>query len=224
MSLFSSLVLASSLLHITAAAPALAARSVSCPASNNSVFVTGSHSYTIECGTDRNAGDMAAPNGQHANTLEACIAQCEARAGCILVDYATGPKACYLKSTLGSTMTNSGVIGARLATSSSTATVPVKAVATPTTVTPTATAASVPISTGGGKRGLGYNDPAMTKFFGGSGSKVTWMYDWSATPMSSPNSALKYIPMLWSNSADRVAAWNANAKAGIAGGADALLG
>lgn len=235
MSLFQSLVLASSLLHIAAAAPALTIRSLSCPASNNTVFVTGSHSYTIECGIDRNAGDMAAPNGQHADTLEDCIAQCEARAGCLLVDYSAGPKACYLKSKVGYTKTNSGVIGARLvssvttaAASSSTSVPPIKAVSTPVTLvtstTPAATATATSISTSAGKRGLCYNNAPMTSFFGGSGSKVTWMYDWAATAGTGANSAVKYIPMLWSNSADRVAAWNANAKAGIAAGADALLG
>lgn len=228
MSFFSSFVLASSLLHIAAAAPTLAPRSLSCPASNNAVFQSGSQSYTIECGTDRVAGDMAAPNGQLADTLEACIAQCKSRAGCVLVDYAIKPKACYLKSAVGSTKADSGVIGARLVASSSTSTISIKAAVTSSTlvspVGPTATAASAPTSAGSGKRGLAYNNPAMTKFFGGSGSKVSWMYDWSAAPISSPNPALKYIPMLWSNNADREAAWNAKAKAGIAGGADALLG
>ncbi|RDI83841.1 hypothetical protein Vi05172_g6253 [Venturia inaequalis] len=249
MSLFSSLLLASSLLHTAGAAPALAARSISCPASNNAVVQSGSHSYTIQCGTDTIAGDMAAPNGQSADTVEACIAQCEARAGCVIVNYVTRSKTCYLKSTVGSTKADWRVIGARLAPppsmtaalskavatstalvapvmpSSSTSTALVSAVATSTTsVTPTATVASAPISAGSGKRGLAYNNLAMTKFFGGSGSKISWMYDWSEGPMSSPNSAFKYIPMLWSNSADRVAAWSANAKAGIAGGADALLG
>lgn len=121
-----------------------------------------------------------------------------------------------------------GVSEARLTPSSSTSIAPSKAVATSTisvaSFTPTAIAASLSTSTGSGKRGLCYNNPAMTKFFGGSGSKVTWMYDWSETPLNGPNSAFKYIPMLWSNSADQVTAWNANAKAGIAGGADALLG
>jgi hypothetical protein len=236
MSLVQSLVLASSLLHIATAAPALAIRSLSCPASNNSVFVTGSHSYTIECGIDRNAGDMPAPNGQHADTLEACISQCEARAGCVLVDYAAGPKVCYIKSKIGYTKANTGVIGARLVssgaavtTSSSTTsiaavTVVSKPVILSTSTTPGATATATSISTSAGKRGLCYNNAPMTQFFGGSGSKVTWMYDWAATAGSGANSAVKYIPMLWSNSADRVAAWNANAKAGIAAGADALLG
>lgn len=216
MSLFSSLVLASGLLNIAAAAPTLYTRSISCPASNKAVFVTGSHSYTIECDMDRDAGDMAAPNGQYADSLESCIAQCEARAGCMLVNYATGSQACFLKSTVGSTKADSGVIGALLVTSpSSPATVPVESVA----LTPSATTASVR-----GKRGLAYNDPAMTKLFGGSGSHVSWMYDWTSTPLDNTNSALKYIPMLWSNSANHVAAWNANANAGIAAGADALLG
>jgi hypothetical protein len=231
MSFIQSIVLGFGLVQFAVAAPALTVRSFSCPASNNTVFVTGSHSYTIECGIDRNGGDMAAPNGQSASTLEACIAQCEARAGCVLVDYISSTKACYIKSTVGYTKTNSGVIGARLvsaATSSSTSVAPIKAVSIPTTLatytTAAATATATPISTAAGKRGLCYNNAAMTNFFGGSGSKVTWMYDWAATAGSGANSAVKYIPMLWSNSADRVAAWNANAKAGIAAGADALLG
>jgi hypothetical protein len=197
MSFLSSLILVSSLLQIAAAAPALSVRSLSCPASNNTVYTVGSSSYTIECGIDRNAGDMPAPNGKTAATLEDCIAQCQARAGCVLVDYVSGPHACYLKSSVGYTKTNSAVIGAVMVTGSTSTTAVVAATsavsavvqpvvstpvttlvtstyaATPTTAVATTAAAASP-SAGAGKRGLAFNKNPMTQFFGGAGSKVTW--------------------------------------------------
>lgn len=105
-----------------------------------------------------------------------------------------------------------------------TAAAPGLAVRLAATVTTTTPAAEATATYTPGKRGICYNNPNMTTPFGGPGSNVTWMYNWQGTPMISPNSALKYIPMLWSNSADRVAAWNADVEAGFLAGADALLG
>lgn len=201
-----SLVVASSLFYIAAAAPALSVRSLSCPASNNTVYTTGSNSYSIECGIDRNAGDMPAPNGKQAATLEACIAQCEARSGCILVDYVAGPKACYLKSKVGATKSNSAVIGARLVTGaassitsspssspSTTSTSVVSVISTPAVYVPSvlsttstssaatttlSTAVATPTLTSTSKRGICFNKNPNTLFFGGSGSKVSWGYNW----------------------------------------------
>lgn len=226
MSFIQTLVLASSLLHLTAAAPALAARSLSCPAAHGTTYTTGSSSYTIECGIDRSGGDMPAPNGQRANTLEDCIAQCQARSGCVLVDYVAGGKACYIKSKVGATKSNSAVIGAVLVTGSvPTTTTAVSTTNTGTTTTPAATSTPSTVSapaTGAGKRGLAFNKNPMTQFFGGSGSKVTWGYSWSSAAGSGVNSAIKYIPMLWGNSAEKTNTWKTNADAGIAAGADAV--
>jgi hypothetical protein len=264
MSFINTLLFASSLLQLAAAAPALSARSLSCPASNNTIYTTGSSSYSIECGIDRNAGDMPAPNGQSAATLEACIAQCQARSGCVLVDYVSGPHACYLKSAVGFTKTNSAVIGALLVTpgtsSSSVVTTAssvskvqsiISTTATPITTATSSTAASTTTkststasstSSATGKRGLAFNKNPMTAFLGGSGSKVTWGkiqlcllqvassnfcligYNWAQTAGTGVNSAIKYIPMLWDNSAANTKNWNTVAKAAIAAGADTLLG
>jgi Glycosyl hydrolase catalytic core len=77
---------------------------------------------------------------------------------------------------------------------------------------------------GTGKRGLAYNNAAMTKFFGtASNSKVSWMYDWGQTAGSGANSALKYCPMLWGLRSQDTANWVSNANAAISAGADTLL-
>jgi hypothetical protein len=215
-----------------ASAP-LAARSLSCPAANGTTYTANGGSWTVECGIDRSQGDMPAPNGLHADTLEACIDQCIGRSGCILVDYVPSAKACYVKSSVGYTIAKDSVIGALLQT----------AVATPSTTaaaspvvgnviyTPSATVSSYnPSSSGGligassGKRGLCFNDASLTNLFKTSGSKVTWAYDWAQTAGSGISTSLVYIPMLWSNKADRINSWTGNANAAIAAGADTLLG
>ncbi|RDW69904.1 hypothetical protein BP5796_08301 [Coleophoma crateriformis] len=85
---------------------------VSCPASNNTVYIfTSGNQYLIECGVDHSGGDMSSPNGQYASGLSSCIAQCDARAGC--VDVSLSGSACYLKSSVGAAVSN-GVFGARL--------------------------------------------------------------------------------------------------------------
>lgn len=68
------------------------------------------------------------------------------------------------------------------------------------------------------KRGLCYNDAAMTKLFG---SKISWAYNWGQTP-GSIASSLDYSPMLWGQKF--VSGWASVAQAAIDGGADTLLG
>lgn len=83
-----------------------------CPGSNNQIYTMSSGKrYQIECGVDHAGGDMPAPNGQQANSLAACIAICDTRDGC--VDVSLSGVACYLKSSVGASMSNP-VMGARL--------------------------------------------------------------------------------------------------------------
>jgi hypothetical protein len=221
MSAIKSLFFASALALHVASAP-LAPRDLSCPAANGTIYSAGDISWTIECGIDRYLGDMPAPNGQHADTLEACINQCIGRSGCILVDYEPSAKACHVKSSVGHTIENAGVIGA-LASTASTAR-PASQVANAAKSSPSTSTSSGLIGASSGKRGLCYNDASLTKLFGGSGSKVTWAYDWAQTPGSGINSGLVYIPMLWNNNAESAASWASNANAAISAGADTLLG
>ncbi|CAO1615351.1 unnamed protein product [Parajaminaea phylloscopi] len=59
-----------------------------------------------------------------------------------------------------------------------------------------------------GKRGLAYNDPALTLPFNGS-QEVTWAYNWYSSA-SGYLPSVEYVPMLWSNAGDLTAAWAAN--------------
>ncbi|RDW89749.1 hypothetical protein BP6252_01781 [Coleophoma cylindrospora] len=102
----------STTLSTTSTSAAATPSAVSCPASNNTVFIaTSGNQYLIECGVDHSGGDMSSPNGQYASGLSSCIAQCDARAGC--VDVSLSGSACYLKSSVGAAISN-GVFGARL--------------------------------------------------------------------------------------------------------------
>lgn len=78
-----------------------------------------------------------------------------------------------------------------------------------------------------GKRGLCYNNAAYTLPFSLSGqnSQVSWAYNWGQSETSSSfNSALEFVPMLWSNASDLTSTWAANAQKAINSGSTALLG
>lgn len=77
-----------------------------------------------------------------------------------------------------------------------------------------------------GKRGLSYNNAAYTTPFSLSGqnSQVSWAYNWYQVAGSGFNSALEYVPMLWSDASDLTSSWAANAQAAINAGSTHLLG
>jgi hypothetical protein len=105
------------------------------------------------------------------------------------------------------------------------------AAASPAAASPAAAAATYSAGSAGcarpaakalaGKRGLCYNDPSLTTFFG---SKVTWAYNWGQTPGSGLDGSLEYSPMLWSGESSVTGSWSANAKSAIAAGSSVLLG
>jgi hypothetical protein len=102
-----------------AAVPRLQHRSISCPAANETTYTASNgHKFRIECGIDRFGGDLPAPNGKDAKSLNACIAQCVARSGCNSVQWVDN-WACYLKSTINAPSPKSNVWGAVLETKSS---------------------------------------------------------------------------------------------------------
>ena len=77
-----------------------------------------------------------------------------------------------------------------------------------------------------GKRGLCYNDALTTTRYSLSGqnSQVSWAYNWNYKEWSSNlNSALQYIPTLWSNDPSLTAPWPTAAQAAINNGAKALF-
>jgi len=92
------------------ASTASTASAVSCPSSNgqNYTAVTGA-TFLIECGIDHAGGDMGSVS---VKTFSDCINACANTAGC--VDVSLSGVACYMKKTLGSAITNSGILGAKL--------------------------------------------------------------------------------------------------------------
>jgi hypothetical protein len=77
--------------------------------SNNAVHNTTVGSYDILCGVDYAGGDVAAQSGLA--SFEACIELCDATPKCIDVSYAGGT--CWMKSSLGTPVTNGGIWTAR---------------------------------------------------------------------------------------------------------------
>jgi hypothetical protein len=68
------------------------------------------------------------------------------------------------------------------------------------------------------KRGLPYNDGALTKLFHVGGGKISWMYNWDSTTFGA-QSGLNYVPMLHSDDPDHTSRWNANLNQAIKKGA-----
>lgn len=81
---------------------------------------------------------------------------------------------------------------------------------------------SVTASTGSSaKRGVAYNNAALTDAFASAGL-VSWAYNWGSST-SSISSTLEYVPMLWGLGASDITAWTTKATAAIASGSSHLL-
>lgn len=88
-----------------------------------------------------------------------------------------------------------------------------------------APAPSTPASPGnsgyGGKRGLAYNDAALTNMFAKS-ANVGWAYNWESDNKGL-DSGVPYIPTLWGTDSMWTSIWETNAKSAISGGAKYLF-
>lgn len=85
---------------------------LSCPASNGTTFTSSAGTaFIVECNTDRQGNDMGLT---YASGLDSCINSCSTTNGCVDVSWVTSNGFCYLKNSLSTPQTNSGVYGARL--------------------------------------------------------------------------------------------------------------
>ncbi|KAF2753645.1 hypothetical protein EJ05DRAFT_489833 [Pseudovirgaria hyperparasitica] len=73
----------------------------------------------------------------------------------------------------------------------------------------------------GGKRGLAYNDASLTTCFKDN-AKVSWAYNWEATPRNL-DSAFEYVPTMWGMKSDFTSTWKGFADAAIASGSKHLM-
>lgn len=89
---------------------------------------------------------------------------------------------------------------------------------------PVATTAAA--TTSGNKRGAAYNIASLVSPLIGSGSKISWAYNWGQVSdgLDDVDSSLEYVPMLWSNREDFISTWDSNAKTAISNGAKNFLG
>ncbi|GAA5982641.1 hypothetical protein JCM10908_006729 [Rhodotorula pacifica] len=86
-----------------------------------------------------------------------------------------------------------------------------------TSAKPAATAAAATLATRiSAKKGVGYNDPNLTKNLA-----ISWAYNWGQTPSGTLKSGVEYVPMLWSANAGST--WSANAQAALSSGSSHLL-
>lgn len=89
-----------------------------------------------------------------------------------------------------------------------------------------AVATTAASTTSGNKRGAAYNVASLISPLIGSGSKISWAYNWGQVSdgLDEVDSSLEYIPMLWSNREDFISTWDTNAKTAISNGAKNFLG
>ncbi|GAA6039762.1 hypothetical protein JCM8097_004209 [Rhodosporidiobolus ruineniae] len=66
------------------------------------------------------------------------------------------------------------------------------------------------------KKGVGYNDEALTRNL-----DVSWVYNWSLTQNGELTAGVEFVPMLWS---DNAGTWLTDAQAAIDNGSTHLLG
>ncbi|KAG8160133.1 hypothetical protein KVR01_009669 [Diaporthe batatas] len=76
------------------------------------------------------------------------------------------------------------------------------------------------------KRGAAYNVASLISPLIGSGSQISWAYNWGQVSdgLDQVDSSLEYVPMLWSNRQDFISTWDSNAKTAISNGAKNFLG
>ncbi|KAK7724098.1 hypothetical protein SLS64_000432 [Diaporthe eres] len=89
-----------------------------------------------------------------------------------------------------------------------------------------AVATTAAASTSGNKRGAAYNVASLVSPLVGTGSKISWAYNWGQVSdgLDEVDSSLEYVPMLWSNREDFISTWDSNAKTAISNGAKNFLG
>lgn len=116
--------------------------SASCPSSNGTYYVdpTSNTKFLIECGIDHAGGDLSMT---YVNNLADCVSACATTSGC--VDVSLSGAACYMKSKVGTALSNNpGIQGAKLVASPSTS----SSIATPTAAASTAAASSAQVTSG----------------------------------------------------------------------------
>lgn len=76
------------------------------------------------------------------------------------------------------------------------------------------------------KRGAAYNVASLVSALIGTGSRISWAYNWGQVSdgLDEVDSSLEYVPMLWSNREDFISTWDSNAKTAISNGAKNFLG
>lgn len=75
------------------------------------------------------------------------------------------------------------------------------------------------------KRGAAYNTASLVSPLIGDGSHISWAYNWGQADdgLSSIDSSLEFVPMLWGTREDFVSVWDTNAQTAISNGAKNFL-
>ncbi|KAI5271288.1 hypothetical protein E4T47_05393 [Aureobasidium subglaciale] len=94
----------------------LASSTISCPSGNGQNFTTPNNAtFNINCGGDSNGKDLKMVYVN--NGIQECVKTCSTTTGCVAVSLSGS--ACYMKSTVGTTRTSSGVQFAQLVSAGS---------------------------------------------------------------------------------------------------------
>lgn len=82
---------------------------ISCPSANGTTYSSAGQQYVVECGVDRQGGDLYA---LQQNSFGACLDYCSTYPGCVDISYVGNN--CYLKNVIMAPSSNPAVSGARL--------------------------------------------------------------------------------------------------------------
>ncbi|KAK6076275.1 glyoxal oxidase precursor [Seiridium cupressi] len=144
---------------------------VSCPTSNNTIVTSNSKNFTIECGIDHSGGDLSSLT---VTSFQGCIDACAQNSQC--VDISLSGTSCYLKSSLGTAVSNGNVWGAKLTSKSSSST------------TSSAIVSTMGASSGSGSSALSSATGISSSTSGSATSTTTSSASASSTPLSCPRS------------------------------------
>ncbi|KAI1266095.1 WSC domain-containing protein [Xylariaceae sp. FL1019] len=128
----------------TTSSQAPTSTSLSCPGDDGATYTSAGKVFQVQCGKDHAGGDL---NTLSTDTFSGCVDACAATSGCVVL--ALRGNTCYLKSSVGEVVQDSGILGAILvsAVSSSTSSTASSTSLSSTTSPSTSTKSSATSST-----------------------------------------------------------------------------
>lgn len=182
-------------------------------AATPSVYTTKSHHYKPSAIPTTSSTPVAVPTTSSTSSASSSSSTYVAPAApTTLVTSVATSAAAPATSAADTYVTPAAAVAEPVYTTSSTSSAAAATTADSTTTT----------SSGASKRGAAYNDASLVSILLGSGSKLSWGYNWGQVS-DDLSSDLEFVPMLWGNKDNFFSTWSENAKSAIASGSKYVL-